>query len=45
MNISGKKSIKEIREMDLNYNNIYQKPREEKVMGSKVNDHQLNTNC
>ena len=40
-----KKSIKEIREMDLNYNNIYQKPREEKVMGSKVNDHQLNTNC
>ena len=26
--------------MDLKYNNICQKPREEKVMGSKVNDHQ-----
>ena len=40
MNISGKKSVKVLREMDLKYNNIYQKPREEKVMGSKVNDHQ-----
>ena len=40
-----KKSVKELREMDLKYNNIYQKPREEKIMGSKVNDHQLNTNC
>ena len=39
-----KKIVKELRDMDLKYNNIYQEPREENIMGSKVNDHQLNTN-
>ena len=43
--MSAKKSVKDLREMNLNCNNVYQKPREEKIMGAKVNDHQLNTNC
>ena len=30
--------------MDIKYNNVPKHSREEKIMGSKVNDHQLNTN-
>ena len=45
MNISIKKSLKVLTKKDIKYNNIYLTGRDEKRMGSNLNDHQVNIDC